>query len=68
MPAAESAIHTPCKNICVLHPALRLCTGCGRSIDEIARWIGLTDAERSRIMAQLPARLAALTPERASLA
>ncbi len=29
--------------ICVVHPAARLCIGCGRSLDEIARWIDLTD-------------------------
>ena len=51
-------IKTPCNRICVLHPTLRLCIGCGRSLDEIARWIELTDAARAEIMAQLPARLA----------
>jgi uncharacterized protein len=52
-------IKTPCNSICVLHPTLRQCIGCGRSVDEIARWIELTDAARAEIMAQLPARLAA---------
>ncbi len=52
-------IKTPCNRVCVLHPTLRLCIGCGRSLDEIARWIELTDAARAEIMAQLPARLAA---------
>jgi predicted Fe-S protein YdhL (DUF1289 family) len=51
---------SPCSQICVVHPGSRLCIGCGRSLDEIARWIELGHAERSRIMAQLPARLAAL--------
>jgi predicted Fe-S protein YdhL (DUF1289 family) len=37
-----------------------MCIGCGRSLDEIGRWIALTEAERIAIMAQLPARLAAL--------
>jgi hypothetical protein len=45
----------------VVHPALGLCIGCGRSLDEIARWVDLTPAERARIMAQLPSRLAALS-------
>jgi predicted Fe-S protein YdhL (DUF1289 family) len=58
MPTVEAVIKTPCNRICVLHPTLRLCIGCGRSLDEIARWIELTDAERSQIMAQLPSRLA----------
>jgi uncharacterized protein len=54
-------IETPCNRTCVLHPASRLCVGCGRSLDEIACWIELSDRERAQIMAQLPARLAAMT-------
>jgi predicted Fe-S protein YdhL (DUF1289 family) len=59
MPTVEAPIKTPCNRICVLHPTLGLCTGCGRSLDEIARWVELTEAQRGQIMAQLPARLAA---------
>ena len=60
MDCAETVIESPCNRVCVVHPTARLCIGCGRSLDEIARWIGLSGAERNRIMAQLPARLAAL--------
>jgi predicted Fe-S protein YdhL (DUF1289 family) len=63
----EAVIKTPCNRICVLHPTLRLCAGCGRSLDEIARWIELTDAARAEIMAQLPARLAAMGGAKAAL-
>jgi len=59
MPAIDMSIASPCNNVCVVHPAAQLCIGCGRSVDEIARWIELTDAERRHLMAQLPARLAA---------
>jgi predicted Fe-S protein YdhL (DUF1289 family) len=55
-----SSIETPCNRVCVVHPALKLCIGCGRSLDEIARWIDLDAAARARIMAQLPSRLAGL--------
>jgi predicted Fe-S protein YdhL (DUF1289 family) len=41
-------------------PCARFCIGCGRSLDEIARWIDFDAAERARIMAQLPARLRTL--------
>ncbi len=68
MPTAEAAIKTPCNRICVLHPTLRLCIGCGRSLEEIARWIELTDTARAEIMAQLPARLAATGGANAALA
>jgi uncharacterized protein len=60
MHCAETFIESPCNRVCVVHPIARLCIGCGRSLDEIGLWIGLTGAERSRITAQLPARLAAL--------
>lgn len=61
MASAATSIETPCNRVCVVHPALGLCIGCGRSLDEIARWIDLTPAERARIMAQLPSRLATLS-------
>lgn len=50
-------IETPCNKVCTIDPASRLCAGCGRSLDEIARWTALTDAERARVMAELPQRL-----------
>ena len=49
-------METPCVNICVIDQVTRLCAGCFRSLDEIARWRSYSDAERARIMAQLPAR------------
>ncbi len=52
-------IETPCANICTLDARARVCLGCGRTIDEIAGWGTMTPSERSRIMAELPARLAA---------
>jgi len=49
-------IQTPCINICKIDPATRLCEGCGRSLDEIARWGSMSDAERAAIMRALPER------------
>ena len=60
MRSVENSIKTPCTRVCVVHPGARLCIGCGRSLDEIARWIELTDDARTGIMAQLAVRLAAL--------
>jgi uncharacterized protein len=70
MASTVIAIESPCRQICVVHPTRKLCLGCGRSLDEIARWIDFDAAERARIMAQLPARLrilpvAAGTPTKA---
>jgi uncharacterized protein len=61
MTSIDTGIATPCTRICVVHPTRQLCIGCGRSLDEIARWMDYGAAERARIMAQLPARLAAMS-------
>jgi predicted Fe-S protein YdhL (DUF1289 family) len=34
----------------------RYCQGCQRTLQEIARWSEMTDAERDAVMAQLAAR------------
>ena len=49
-------IESPCNRVCVIHPATRLCTGCGRSIDEITAWSKMTPEDRRRVMAELPTR------------
>lgn len=51
-------IATPCIKICVMDPASGLCRGCGRTLDEIARWGSMSEAERRAIMAGLGTRLA----------
>jgi predicted Fe-S protein YdhL (DUF1289 family) len=61
MADAATNIESPCNKVCVVHPTLGVCIGCGRSLDEIGRWIDFAPAERARIMAQLPSRLAALS-------
>jgi hypothetical protein len=65
MASADPGIETPCTRVCVVHPASGLCVGCARSLDEIARWIDYDAAERARIMAQLPSRLATMTAAKA---
>jgi uncharacterized protein len=54
------SISTPCIKLCVIEPSLRLCIGCGRSIDEISQWAGLTEPERQNIMAELAPRLSGI--------
>ena len=53
------AIATPCTKVCTIDPRSQLCHGCGRTLDEIARWMSLGESERQRIMAELPRRLEA---------
>jgi uncharacterized protein len=50
-------METPCNKICVIDPSSRLCRGCGRTVDEIAGWAAMTDAERRAVMDALPARM-----------
>jgi len=58
-------ISTPCIKVCVMDSASGLCTGCGRTLDEIARWGSMSESERQTIMRGLPARLTASGPREA---
>jgi predicted Fe-S protein YdhL (DUF1289 family) len=51
-------VETPCTKVCTLDARSGLCLGCGRTIDEIACWTAMSAPERSRIMRELPDRLA----------
>jgi hypothetical protein len=59
MDAAAPVPSTPCVKTCVIDPRASLCIGCGRTLDEIARWAGLDEPNRLAIMEVLPARLVA---------
>jgi predicted Fe-S protein YdhL (DUF1289 family) len=50
-------IETPCIKICVMDAATGLCSGCGRTLEEIAHWASLAPETRKRIMTELPGRL-----------
>ncbi len=52
------SIATPCVKVCIVDGASGLCLGCWRTLSEIGGWSGLSDAERERIMAELPGRAA----------
>lgn len=53
MPTIES----PCTKICTLDPTGAMCIGCGRTGDEIARWLAFTPDERRAVMAAARERL-----------
>jgi len=52
-------IASPCNKVCVMEAQSGLCRGCYRTLDEIARWPELSDAQRAAVLAQLPARRSA---------
>jgi predicted Fe-S protein YdhL (DUF1289 family) len=56
-------MQTPCVHICAVDPRTGLCAGCGRTLDEIARWVAMTDDERRCIMLALPDRQKEATPD-----
>jgi len=61
-------IESPCVKTCTLDAQSGLCLGCGRTVDEIARWGTMTPAERTRLMAELPLRRAGARAEPAGTA
>jgi uncharacterized protein len=50
-------VMSPCKSICMMDPkGGPYCLGCKRTIDEIGRWPMMDDAERQRVLSELPRR------------
>jgi len=54
----DATVSTPCIKVCAVSGQDGLCIGCGRTLREIASWGAMDEAQRQRIMAELPARLA----------
>lgn len=48
---------SPCILVCSIDLTSGLCFGCGRTREEIAGWIAMSNEQRSAIMDALPARL-----------
>jgi len=57
-------VESPCVRICVVHPEERICTGCLRTLEEIARWSQMPAEERRAVMDELPARAPRLRKRR----
>jgi predicted Fe-S protein YdhL (DUF1289 family) len=49
-------VKTPCIKVCQMDPRRGLCLGCRRTLDEIARWGEMSDAEREKILSELQGR------------
>jgi len=62
--APRRAAITPCVKVCMVDGQSGLCLGCFRTLPEIARWERFTDAERTALMAALPARRSRISPEK----
>lgn len=57
-------VESPCVKICVIHPVEGICTGCLRTLEEIARWSQMGAAERRAVLASLPERAPRLRQRR----
>jgi predicted Fe-S protein YdhL (DUF1289 family) len=60
----RAEVESPCIKVCVIEPQSRLCTGCLRSLDEIAGWGRMSPEARAAVMAELPGRAPLLTRRR----
>jgi predicted Fe-S protein YdhL (DUF1289 family) len=49
-------VASPCINVCKMDDATGWCTGCLRTLDEIAWWSQLDDADKQAVWQQLPQR------------
>ena len=47
---------SPCNKVCVMDAEGRYCLGCARTLDEIARWGEMDDAERATVLDALSGR------------
>lgn len=56
MTAMTNTVPSPCTDVCKMDPETDLCQGCHRTRDEIKRWKTMDDAERQRLMKELPHR------------
>lgn len=57
-------IKTPCIQVCVVDGESGFCLGCYRTLQEVAGWARLSEDERARLMAELPARRSRIRPEK----
>lgn len=51
-----SSVPSPCIDVCRIDPESGLCTGCLRTLDEIASWGGYTDEEKRAVILALKSR------------
>ena len=56
MTAPAAGVASPCISICQMHAASGWCTGCLRTLDEIAAWASLDDSGRRQVLQRLGAR------------
>jgi uncharacterized protein len=61
-PAADDPVPSPCNSVCAIDEATGLCAGCFRTLDEIAEWSLLDDADKRAVWEALAQRRVAARP------
>ena len=54
-------VASPCTNVCQIDPRSGWCLGCARTIEEIAAWTTLTEADQRTVLARVAQRKASAT-------
>jgi predicted Fe-S protein YdhL (DUF1289 family) len=52
----NAPVASPCISVCAIDATTGLCTGCLRTLDEIAVWSVLDDAEKRAVLADITLR------------
>ena len=52
----DAEVPSPCISVCQMNPANGLCSGCYRTVEEIAGWGQAGDAQRLAIWARIESR------------
>ncbi len=55
-PVSGNTVPSPCISICAIDQVTGLCAGCLRTLDEIAVWSVLDDAEKRAVWIEIEAR------------
>ncbi|MBN4667663.1 DUF1289 domain-containing protein [Pandoraea nosoerga] len=53
---AASPVPSPCINVCRMNPGTGWCSGCWRTLAEIAAWSAMSDDDKRRVWSLLPGR------------
>jgi len=49
-------IASPCNDVCTTDSESNLCIGCGRTKEEIANWLFLTDKQKEQVLLDIKTR------------
>lgn len=56
------SVESPCRKLCALDPVTRVCAGCLRTLDEIARWSRMGDEEKRAVLRRIEAVMGGVEP------